>query len=107
MALSDEALINRCLNGDDGAFGFIVDKYKGVVHALAYRKTGNYHDAEDIAQETFLKAYQKLSTLKHPSRLAGWLYVICANCCCGWLRKHRRGKAAITGVFAYPPEMGH
>ena len=98
MAHGDENLIRQCLNGDDGAFGFLVDKYKGAVQALAYRKIGNYHDAEEIAQETFLKAYQKLSTLKNPDGFAGWLYVICANCCRDWLRKRRKGKESLVSL---------
>lgn len=90
MAFSDESLIKQCLDGDPSAFEFLIDKYKGAVHALAYRKIGNYHDTEEIAQETFLKAYQRLSTLRNTSGFAGWLYVICANCCYDWLRKRRK-----------------
>ena len=61
--LSDESLVKHCLDGDKSAFGFLVDKYKGAVHALAYHKVGNFHDAEEIAQESFLRAYQRLSSL--------------------------------------------
>jgi RNA polymerase sigma factor (sigma-70 family) len=90
MTFSDETLIKQCLDGDSSAFGFLIDKYKGAVHALAYHKIGNYHDAEEITQETFLKAYQRLSTLRNTSGFAGWLYVICANCCYDWIRKWRK-----------------
>ena len=89
MALHDAELIQRTLEGDESAFGFLVDKYKGSVHALAYRKLGDFHTAEEITQDTFLKAYQKLSTLKEPSRFPGWLYVIAARCCISWLRQNR------------------
>ena len=89
MALNDTELIQRTLEGDESAFGFLVDKYKGSVHALAYRKLGNFHTAEEITQDTFLKAYQKLSTLKDPGRFPGWLYVIAARCCISWLRQNR------------------
>ena len=64
-------------------------KYQKSVHALAWRKIGDFHIAEDITQDTFLKAYQKLSTLKKPQRFASWLYVIAANHCSTWLRKKR------------------
>jgi len=87
MELTDEELIARATAGDETAFGFLVDKYKGAVHALAYRKLRDYHDAEDITQEAFLRAYQKLSTLKDGRNFAGWLYVITANCCRMHLRK--------------------
>ena len=89
MALHDAELIQRTLAGDESAFGFLVDKYKGSVHALAYRKLGDFHTAEEITQDTFLKAYQKLSTLKDPARFPGWLYVIAARCCISWLRQNR------------------
>ena len=89
MALHDAELIQRTLAGDESAFGFLVDKYKGSVHALAYRKLGDFHTAEEITQDTFLKAYQKLSTLKDPGRFPGWLYVIAARCCISWLRRNR------------------
>ena len=89
MALHDAELIQRTLLGDESAFGFLVDKYKGSVHALAYRKLGDFHTAEEITQDTFLKVYQKLSTLKDPARFPGWLYVIAARCCISWLRQNR------------------
>ena len=87
---SDEMLIRCTLEDDENAFGFLVERYKGAVHALAYRKLGDFHEAEDIAQEAFLRAYQNLSSLKNPSLFAGWLYVITANCCKMFLRKRGR-----------------
>ena len=89
MAHSDAELIKRTLAGDETAFGFLVDKYKGAVHALAYRKLGDFHIAEEITQDTFLKAYQKLGTLKDPARFSGWIYVIAARRCISWQRRHR------------------
>ncbi len=89
MANSDAELIQRTLDGDDTAFGFLVDKYKGAVHALAYRKTGNFHTAEDITQDTFLRAYQKLHTLKDWRHFPGWLYRIAHRFCLMWHRKRR------------------
>ena len=89
MANSDAELIQRTLDGDDTAFGFLVDKYKGAVHALAYRKTGNFHTAEDITQDTFLRAYQKLHTLKDWRHFPGWLYRIASRLCLMWHRNRR------------------
>ena len=60
---------------------------KKQVHALAWRKIGDFHIAEEITQDTFLKAYKKLATLKRPQRFVSWLYVIAANRCSSWLRK--------------------
>ena len=82
-------LIQRVLSGDDTAFSALVRKYQRSVHALVWRKIGDFHIAEDITQDTFLKAYQNLSTLREPQRFSGWLYVIAANRCKAWLRKKR------------------
>ncbi len=98
MALHDAELIQRTLAGDESAFGFLVDKYKGSVHALAYRKLGDFHTAEEITQDTFLKAYQKLSTLKDPGRFPGWLYVIAARCCISWFRQNRVQTESLDSV---------
>ena len=89
MKNDDVQLIQRVLDGDDTAFSVLVRKYQRSVHALAWRKIGDFHIAEDITQDTFLKAYQRLSTLKKPQRFASWLYVIAANHCSTWLRKKR------------------
>ena len=89
MKNDDVQLIQRVLDGDDTAFSALVKKYQKSVHALAWRKIGDFHIAEDITQETFLKAYQGLSTLKEPQSFASWLYVITANHCSTWHRKKR------------------
>jgi RNA polymerase sigma factor (sigma-70 family) len=86
----DEVLVNRCLEGDQPAFAFLVDKYKEVVHAYAYRRVGDYQEAEDIAQEVFIKAYRKLAQLKWPHKFRSWLYTIVSNECKMWLRRHSK-----------------
>ena len=87
MKHDDAELIQRVLDGDDTAFSALVKKHQKPVHALAWRKTGDFHVAEEITQDTFLKAYQNLSTLKEPQKFASWLYVIAANYCKMWRRK--------------------
>ena len=89
MKNDDAELIQRVLEGDDDAFSVLVRKYQKQVHALAWRKIGDFHIAEEITQDTFLKAYKKLPTLKEPQRFTSWLYVIAANRCSSWLRKKR------------------
>ena len=89
MKNDDAQLIQRALDGDDTAFSALVKKYRKPVHSLAWRKIGDFHIAEEITQDTFLKVYQRLSTLKVPQSFAGWLYVITTNQCKAWLRKKR------------------
>ena len=89
MKNDDVALIRRILAGDEIAFAELVKRYQKPVHTLAWRKIGDFHIAEDITQEVFLKVYQGLRTLKDPHQFSGWLYVITANLCATWLRKKR------------------
>ena len=81
MRTEDGHIIHECLGGDTAAFGLLVDKYRASVYALAYSKLGNFHDAEDVTQEVFLKAYRKLRTLKRWDRFLSWLYAITSNLC--------------------------
>ena len=89
MKNSDADMIQRTLEGDQQAFTALVEKYQKQVHALAWQKIGDFHIAQEIAQDTFLTAYQNLRTLTHHSQLAGWLYVVTNNKCKNWHRKKR------------------
>ena len=87
MKENDVALIQRTLDGDEGAFTTLVKRYQKWVHTLVWRKIGDFHIAEEITQDIFLKVYKNLSTLKPPDRFPGWLYVIATRHCITWLRK--------------------
>ena len=89
MKNEDAQLINRFLTGDESAFAVLVKKYQKSVHALAWRKVGDFQTAEELTQDTFLKVHQKLSTLKNPNQFAGWLYVITDRVCIAWSRKQK------------------
>ena len=67
-----------------------LESTKNRVHTLAWRKIRDFHIAEDITQEAFLQAYQKLETLEDPTRFPRWLYVIADRLCIAWLRKNQR-----------------
>ena len=95
MKNEDAQLVNQFLTGDENAFTALVKKYQKSVHALAWRKVGDFHTAEELAQDTFLKAYQKLATLKNPTQFAGWLYVIADRICIDW---HRKQKPAMESL---------
>ncbi len=100
MKNDDVAIVRRVLAGDETAFAELVNKYQKPVHALAWRKVGDFHIAEDITQDAFLKVYQRLSTLKDPNQFSGWLYVITANLCATWLRKKRIQTQPLEGTDA-------
>ncbi len=85
----DVQLIHKILSGDDAAFSILVEKYQKSVHALAWRKIQDFHYAEEIMQDTFLRAYKKLPTLKNPDQFAGWLHVIANRLCIDWMRSQK------------------
>ena len=98
MAKDDIKLIRRALSGDDAAFSELVQKYQKSVHALAWRKIGDFHIAEEITQDTFLLAYKRLASLKNPGQFAGWLYVIANRQCKAWFRKKRMDMESLNAT---------
>ena len=105
MKNNDVVLIQRILSDDETAFAELVEKYQKAVHTLAWRKIGDFHIAEDITQDTFLKVYQRLHTLKDPKQFSGWLYVITSNLCATWLRKkHIRTEPLEDEAATMTPE---
>ncbi len=94
----DVQLIHRVLSGDDAAFNTLIEKHKKSVHALVWRKVGDFHYAEEITQDTFLRAYKKLSTLKNPHQFAGWLYVIANRLCLNWIRKQKPAMQSLDAM---------
>ena len=98
MEKDDVQLIRSILSGDDAAFTILVGKYQKSVHALAWRKVGDFHFAEEITQDTFLQAYKKLATLRNPNQFAGWLYVIANNLCKRWNQKKKLSTQSLEGT---------
>ncbi len=98
MERDDFELIQEVLSGDETAFSALVQKYQKSVHALAWRKIGDFHIAEEITQDTFLLAYQRLASLKNPGQFAGWLYVIANRQCKAWFRKKRMDMESLDST---------
>ncbi len=99
----DRQLVRAALLGENSSFGAIVERYWNMVVALALSKISDAAEAEDIAQESFLKAYSQLANLRDPSRLAGWLSKITTQQCSNSLRKTVRSKR-VLGCRATPIE---
>ena len=95
MEENDVQLIHRILSGDEAAFTALVRKYQKSVHALAWRKIGDFHIAEEITQDTFLQVHKKLATLRNPSQFAGWLYVITNRLC---FKRSKKKKPTILSL---------
>ena len=86
---NDVQLIRRILSGNDEAFSVLVRKHQKSIHALAWRKVGDFHIAEEITQDTFLQVYKNLAQLKNPNQFAGWIYVIANRLCLKWIEKNK------------------
>ena len=104
MDRSDVDLIQRTLEGDQRAFTALVNRYQKQIHTLVWRKIGDFHTAEEITQDIFLKVYKKLSTLKPPDRFPGWLYVIATRHCISWLRKKQQPTTSLNEMSTFELE---
>ena len=85
----DEALVRRAVMGDHAAFETLVELYRDRIYGLARRLTGSAADAEEVLQETFLRAYRRLGGFRGEARFSTWLYRIATNAA----RVLRRGRA--------------
>ena len=85
----DIAVIERARNGDDEAFVIIYEHFSPQIHRYVYRLVGNQELADDITQETFLKAFQSIRSIARDSNLSAWLYRIASNACFDVLRRRK------------------
>ncbi len=90
-------IIRRVQHGDTDAFELLVAAYEKNVFNVALQMTGNREDAQDMAQEAFLKAYSSLSSFRGDSKFSSWLYRIVSNVCLDYKRKQiRRPSSSLT-----------
>ena len=87
---ADFALMERCRSGDSAAFEALVRRYKDRVYNVAYRFLGNHEDAQDVAQEVFIRAYRGIEGFKGDSKVYTWLYSIAGNLARNRLRDSKR-----------------
>jgi RNA polymerase sigma-70 factor (ECF subfamily) len=87
--LEEQLLVTHAQRGDQDAFAQLVERYQTPVYNLAYRMLGNANDAEDAAQETFLRAYTQLKRFHADQKFATWLLSIAAHHCIDRLRRRR------------------
>ena len=97
---ADTDLISRAAGGDVSAFQALVEQHRSMVYRIAYQFAGNHHDAEDIAQEVFIKVYRSLDRFRHDAQLTSWIYRIVMNACIDHRRRHRAGIAVPFGEEA-------
>lgn len=90
MEGTDAATVAQAQAGDAEAFRALVERHSRNIFRLAYRMTGNEHDAEEVVQETFLRAYRRISHFEARSNFGTWLYRIATNCSYDLMRTRHR-----------------
>ena len=100
MMSADTDLISRAAGGDPSAFQALVERHRSMVYRIAYQFAGNHHDAEDIAQEVFIKVYRSLDRFRQDAQLTSWMYRIVMNACIDHRRRQRLAIAAPFGEEA-------
>jgi len=88
--MDDAQLISAAANGNRAAFQALVERHRSLVYRVAYQFSGHHHDADDIAQEVFLKVYRSLGRFRREAQFTSWLYRIAMNACID----HRRRETA-------------
>lgn len=105
----DWELIKQLRQGNKQAYNQIVDRYKGKIYAFLYRMIGNTQDAQDLAQEVFIKAYCKIGDYRPDYSFSAWLFRIATNHCLDEIRKRKRVPAITSDetelIHADTPEQ--
>lgn len=101
---SDATFVARVRAGDSEAFRVLVDRHARTIFRLACRMVGNEHDADDVVQETFLRAYRQIGRFESRANFGTWLYRIGVNCSVDLLRQRpRRGQEEPADDMEDPP----
>ena len=90
MATNDRQLIEAIINGNTKSYGQLVDQYKGLVYTLALRMLKHREEAEEVAQDAFIKVYKSLHKFKGDSKFSTWIYRVTYNTCLDRLKKNKK-----------------
>src|SRR3954466_5724948 len=106
MEWTDAAAAEQARKGDQQAFRVLVERHSRALFRLAFRMTGNEQDAEDLVQETFLRAYKQLANFDSRSAFGTWLYRIATNCSLDLLRR-RKTRSEVPATVGNDEEGFH
>jgi RNA polymerase sigma-70 factor (ECF subfamily) len=96
MECTDLTFVTRARAGDTDAFRVLVERHSRPLFRLAYRMTGNQQDAEDVVQDSFLRAYKQLDRFDERASFGTWLYRIAVNCSLDLVRSRKRRNELMT-----------
>lgn len=94
--VNDQDIINSVLGGDTNAFAVLVDRYKDLVFTLSLKMLQNREEAEEVAQDTFVKVYKSLAGFKGDSKFSTWIYKITYNNCLDTLKRQKRNRPVVA-----------
>ena len=100
--MTDEQIIGRVRGGETRLFEELVHRYQDQVCGMAARLVGGGGDAEDVAQEAFLKAFRGLESFQGDAKFSTWLYRITWNLCTDWLRRNRKPGRRLSSIDDAP-----
>jgi RNA polymerase sigma-70 factor, ECF subfamily len=106
MEWAEQVVIDRVRTGDSEAFRVLVERHSRALFRLSFRMTGNESDAEDVVQETFLRAYRQLAKFDGRAGFGTWLYRIAANCALDLVRARARRGEQSTEPRGFPSGAG-
>lgn len=92
---SDASLVRQILSGDEGAFDALYKRHKQRLHQYIFNKIGDWHYAEELTDDTFLKAKAHLKTLREPEKVLSWMFSIANQLIAGWHRKNKKKKRLL------------
>ena len=90
MTTNEQIIINKIISGDTNAFSVLVEQYKDLVFTLAFRMLKNREEAEEVAQDSFLKVYRSLQKFKGDSKFSTWIYKVTYNSCLDRIKKNKK-----------------
>ena len=106
MELADATALSRARSGDTDAFRQLVERHSKAIFRVAYRMTGNEHDADDVVQETLLRAWRQMGGFEERANFSTWIHRIAVNCSLDLLRarsRHEKNQMSTTSHDDDPP----
>jgi len=94
--LSDQHFINQIIGGNTNAFSILVDRYKDLIFSLALKMVKNREEAEEVAQDTFIKVFNSLDKFKGDSKFSTWIYKVAYNTCLDRMKRNKKEEGNIN-----------